>query len=289
MTRLLVFGGTGFLGGRLCAVGTERGFDVTATHFSTPPGTSYTHSTAHADWLRCDITEGTEVDELVASVRPDAIINAAYVQSGPTAATVCGDAAGWVAAAAERAAARLVHVSTDLVFDGNLGRSYGEDDVTNPLSDYGVAKLRGEELVANEAPSAVIARTSIIYGHPRAPQETLTRRALEPAPPGQNPVTFFTNEWRSPVHVDDLATALVDLTALPVSGVLHVAGAERINRLGFATLLAAYRGRDPSTLVGKPQDPALGPRPEDVSLDVQRAESLGLSLPGVSNRLAPTS
>ncbi len=276
MPHLLVVGGTGFLGSRLIEVGTRRGFDVSATrHTSTPSRPS----ASRASWFDCDITSRSQVDELIASQQPDVVVNAAYIQNGPRADVVCADAAGWVADAAQRLDSRVIHVSTDLVFDGNLGRSYTEDDVTNPLSDYGRAKLRGEQLVLTAAPNAAIARTSLIYGDPTAPQESLTRKAV-----GSDSISLFTDEWRSPVHVEDLAAALVDLAADTFAGVLNVAGAERLSRFEFAGLLATEMGCDPTQLLGRPQDPALGPRAKDVSLDITNALALGLVLPGARER-----
>ena len=281
MAKLLVIGGTGFLGRRLTEIGTRRGFDVSATHHTTAPPHSTNDPSSAVAWSRCDITNRSHVDDVVSLHAPTVVINAAYIQSGPTASVVCGEASGWIAAAAQRAGARFVHVSTDLVFDGTLGRPYTEADETNPLSEYGHAKLRGEGLVLAEAPGTAIARTSLIYGDPTAPQERLTHKALD-----SDSISFFTDELRSPIHVDDLATALLDIAALEFAGVLNVAGAERLSRFEFAHALAEHAGHDPSRLTGTPQDPALGPRPKDVSLDISNAVALGLSLPGATQRLA---
>ncbi len=287
MPRLLVLGGTGFLGGRVAAIGVDRGFDVTATrHSSTPDDIA----SAVAVFEHCDLTNRPALDLLIDTVAPDVVVNAAYIQSGPTASVVCGDAAGWVGEACARNRSCLIHISTDLVFDGSLGRPYTETDTPHPLSKYGDAKLRGEQLVAAAHPSAVIARTSLIYGDSSAPQETLVGRALDPTASGSSPIAFFTDEWRSPIHVDDLAAAVLDITTMldhdsNVDSVLHVAGAERVSRLRFAQLLSVSLGGDPEHLVGRTQDPKLGPRPADVSLDISAALELGLTLPGASDRL----
>lgn len=288
MLRLLVFGGTGFLGGRVVSAGTNKGFAVTATRHTSLPDERLE---AEATFKRCDLTDRAAVDELVDAFDPDLVVNAAYIQSGPTASVVCGDAAGWVAKACARNGAQLVHISTDLVFDGSLGRPYDEDAATNPLSDYGNAKLRGEQLVLAALPDASILRTSLIYGDPSAPQEALVRRALSSPDSTAPPIAFFTDEWRSPIHVDDLAAAVFEVASHQanrepaVRGVLHVAGSERVSRFRFAQLLAIHGGQDPGQIVGRTQDRALGPRPADVSLDVSRAVGVGLRLPGVSDRL----
>lgn len=284
MPSLLVFGGTGFVGSRLLTVGAQRGFTLAATYHSTTPGAGPPHTrTALGNdvaWSHCDLSDQRSIDARLFEARPDVVVNAAYVKDGPTSDVVCGIASGWIAEAAERHDARFVHVSTDLVFDGTLGRSYGEDDATNPLSAYGTAKLLGEQRILDASTNAAIARTSIIYGHSSAPQETLTKKALN-----SNEIAFFTNEWRSPIHVEDLAIALLDLAGSKAAGIIHVAGAERVDRLTFATMLAEHEGHDSDELIGRLQDASIGPRPEDVSLDISRAVALGLHLPGVSHRL----
>lgn len=276
MTRLLVFGGTGLLGSHICQEALAQSWDVVATHHSTTPDAQH-----RVDWLRCDITDSDNVRALVETVHPDVAVNAAYVQNGAKVAATCADGAKNIALASDETNARLIHVSTDLVFDGTLGRPYREVDEISPISDYGRAKARGESLVRNAHPNALVVRTSLIYGDPSAPQETLVRRAAE----GQD-IAFFTDEWRSPVEVGRLAAAICTLATTDHSGILHIAGQERLNRLEFATLLAMHLGLDPTRLVGRTRDPSLGPRPEDVSLDCSVSDALGLAVPGPSSLLA---
>lgn len=276
MTRLLVFGGTGLLGSHICQEALGKSWDVVATHHSTTPDGQH-----RVDWRRCDITDPDNVRALVETVRPDVAVNAAYVQSGAKVAETCAEGAENIALASDASSVRLIHISTDLVFDGTLGRPYREVDQISPISDYGRAKARGESLVRSAHPDALVIRTSLIYGDPSAPQETLVRRAAE----GQD-IAFFTDEWRSPVEVERLAAAICTLATSDHSGILHIAGEERLNRLEFARLLATQLGLDPTGLVGRTRDPTLGPRPEDVSLDCSVSSALGLAIPGPSSLLA---
>src|SRR5437764_264419 len=123
------------------------------------------------------------------------------------------DASELVARAA--APRRLIHLSTDVVFDGTVGH-YREEDVPAPVNSYGRSKAEAELRVADAHPGATIVRTSLIYGRPDGPQERLAREGGR----------FYVDELRSPVHVDDLAAALLELLALEVPGPLHVAGAD---------------------------------------------------------------
>lgn len=282
MHRLLVVGGSGFLGRTTVAWALAQGVAVDATYFTNAPQAAGLLDDDR--WHRCDILKPERIRSIIAEVEPTAIINAAYRQSGERAEEICSDGAANLASAAASANARIVHVSTDLVFDGDLGRPYNEDDPVSPINEYGRAKARAEELVAAANPNSVSVRTSLIYGSSDAPQERLVRRAID-----QGDISFFTDEWRSPIHVEHLAAAVGALaTEVPTTGLLHVAGAERLNRLQFATALAQHMGLDATLLTGGPADASLGPRASDVALDIQRALELGFDLPGPAAALAMT-
>jgi len=264
-------GGSGFLGRRGVTWAGSRHIAVDATYLTAAPPED-----TNASWHRCDILDVDQLHELMAAVKPTAVINAAYRQRGDRSIDVCSTGAENVASAAAAVAARIVHVSTDLVFDGEIGRPYREDDPQNPINDYGAAKAEAERLVPRANPNSVVVRTSLIYGDVDAPQERLVQRAAD-----EGDISFFTDEWRSPVHVDHLAAAVGKLALdSDTPKILHAAGNERINRLDFAKLLAAARGRDPDSLSGSPADPSLGPRASDVTLDVSAALQLGFELPG---------
>ena len=182
---------------------------------------------------RVEILDAEAVREAAAGC--DAVIHTAYRQDD---AEVIVRGSEHVARAAAQADARLVHLSTDLVFAGAPGRPLREDDPVAPLSPYGEAKAQAERRVAAAAPGAALVRTSLIYGGPRpSPDE---RRALDP-PAG---MTFYDDEVRCPVAVADLAAACLELAARPdVAGPLHVAGADAVTRLEFARLIAARAGQ----------------------------------------------
>ena len=164
-----------------------------------------------------------------------------------------------VARAAATVGARLVHVSTDVVFDGRAGRPYREADPVTPITDYGRSKAEAERRVLAAAPDAVVVRTSLIYGGPGRPPSTHERAAIDPG------ASFYTDELRCPIQVDDLARALLELGALGFAGVLHVAGPEGLSRHRFAELIA---GRP------VPGAPAPPDRPLDCRLDTSLATAL---------------
>jgi dTDP-4-dehydrorhamnose reductase len=228
---LLVTGASGYLGRALLAS-------------SEPPVIATRLSSAEAagpalEWLRVDVRDAAAVDELFERVRPAAVIHTAYLQKGPDAwdTNVAGSA--HVAAAASRAGARLVHISTDLVFDGDGTRPYREDDEPVPLSDYGRSKLASARDVQAAHPDALVVRTSLMIGGAEpGPQERLVAAAAA----GEPDIEFFDDEWRSPVLVDDLAAALVELAHGSESGLLHLGGPEAVSRFELAGTIAAAHG-----------------------------------------------
>ena len=211
-----------------------------------------------------DVRDAHTLAVLLDSARPDAVIHTAYLQDGPEARSINVDGSATVAHAAGARGLRLVHVSTDVVFDGKLGRPIREDDPLSPVTEYGATKADAEAAVLAEHPDALLVRTSLIYGG--AEPSNHERTALDPER------TFFTDEIRCPIAAPDLAAALLDLAARPeITGPLHVAGADAVSRFEFAQLIAAANGRDAGSIRGAPRPPD---RPGDLRLDCARANGL---------------
>jgi len=229
--RLLVTGGTGYLGSELLRRSDARG--VSSRDF--------------------DIRDAEAVERGLAGF--DSVIHTAYRQDPPEAWSVNVDGSRNVARAACRA--RLIHLSTDVVFDGSLGRPYEESDELSPTHDYGRSKAAAEDAVREEHPEPLIVRTSLLYGGAQPGKHELA--ADDPS------LTFYDDELRNPIQCGDLAAALLELAALDIHGVLHVAGADAVSRCEFARLIARREVRC------APAPPA---RPLDCRLDSSRARAL---------------
>ena len=271
MTGLLITGSSGYLGGELARQAPEAA------------GTYLTAERPGARQL--DVRDADAVATLMGELRPDAVIHTAYSTTGDEAAReVNVDGARNVARAAANVGARLVHISTDLVFDGTLGRPYTEEDEPRPNMEYGRQKLAGEEAVRGQLPDALVVRTSLIYGG-AAPSRH--ERLVLDAADGARSARFFSDELRSPVQVGDLAAALLALAKSDATGVLHVAGTEGVSRYEFARLVAAASGRDPEVLDSALAAEHPDPRPRDCRLDSSRARAReGVKLRGVREVLA---
>jgi dTDP-4-dehydrorhamnose reductase len=250
--RILVTGGAGYLGAELCTQALARGHDVLATEHRTPA--------PHGRTARLDVREGDAVERAFLRCGPDVVVHTAYVQSGPEMHETIVRGTHNVAAASARVGARLVHLSTDLVFDGEQGAPYDESAEPRPLMAYGAAKLEAEHL----AEGALVIRTSLLYGNAGGPQEALARR---------DDVRFHTDEIRCPTLVAELAAAILDLADLDVVGPLHLAAPDAVSRREFASLLRGGPVPGASTPPG---------RARNVALDSSRASALlGRRLTGV--------
>lgn len=267
--RLLVTGGSGFLGSELVRQARAAGWQAVGTHHAHPgdgpggqPGT-----------VPLDATDPDAVEALVAAVRPDAVVHTAYVLSGPALWPLTAEAPGHVARAAVRHGARLVHLSTDLVFDGSRAL-WTEADPPRPIIPYGEAKAHAEGEVARVDPGALVVRTSLLLDSPAfglGPQELRPLQAAR----GEIEMGFFTDEWRTPVSARDLAAALLECCERrELAGPLHLAGPDRLNRLELAQLVCRAHGVDPAGLRGSLSADLPGERPRDASLDSSRAAGL---------------
>jgi dTDP-4-dehydrorhamnose reductase len=208
-----------------------------------------------------DVRDADAVRRAVAAEHPDVVVHTAYRMDD---ASVNIQGTRSVVAAASAAGARLLHLSTDVVF-GDCDRPLTEDDTPAPVTPYGAGKLEAERLCA---PDAVVVRTSLLYGGDRpSPHEIAAIEAAD----GARDMAFFTDEIRCPTAVGDLAAALLELATMGIVGPVHVAGADALTRLDFARLVATRHGRDPSALRGGVGGPG---RPKRLALDCSRAHEL---------------
>jgi dTDP-4-dehydrorhamnose reductase len=245
MARLFITGLGGLLGGELARRARDGGWDVSGSVLRRPGPDGI-------DAVRLDVRDEPAVRAAVAGA--DVVVHTAYVQDGPDAESVT---VGGAEVVARCAPARLIHLSTDVIFSGALERPLREADAPDPVTPYGELKARAEQVVAAAHPGALLVRTSLIYrGDGSTRHEQLAR---DPA------MAFFDDELRSPVQVGDLAAALLELAELEVSGPLHVAGADGLSRLAFARLIGGHEVR------GGPRPPG---RPGDCRLDSSRAQSM---------------
>jgi len=179
-----------------------------------------------------DLTDGDAVRAAVASIAPDAVVNAAAyndvdgAESHPELAeaiNVRGPLNLAVATAATGIA--IVHVSTDYVFDGHINRPYCEDDAPHPLSAYGRSKLAGERAVIDANPMHFIVRTAWLFEE-RGKNFLNSIRALA----DRSELRIVADQFGSPTYAPHLARGIARLIDTDAYGLYHMAGQGGISR-----------------------------------------------------------
>ncbi len=257
--RLLVTGAAGMLGRDVVLAAGASGHEAIAV-----------------DLPELDITDPGAVERFLAAERAAAIVNCAAwtdvdgAEANPAVAeTVNAGGAGTLARAAAAAGVRLVHLSTDYVFDGEGQRPYVESDPTGPRSVYGRTKLAGEEAVLASGGSRLVVRSSWLFGiGGRNFVETMLRLAGE-----RGEVAVVHDQVGCPTYTGHLAQALVALAGGEQEGIRHLAGAGACSWLDFAVEIFGQAGVDcrvvatTTTELGRP-----APRPAYSVLGTEHAD-----------------
>jgi dTDP-4-dehydrorhamnose reductase len=263
--RLLVTGASGYLGGELVRQASQVGWHVVGTYLHN------FYPQPHITWRQLDVRDRDAVQTLVTALQPAVIIHTAVKEPNDWATNAEG--AAHVALAAQRVGAKLVHISSDAIFDGSHGW-YTEADAPQPITPYGAAKAAAETAVRAIAPAATVVRTSLIIGEKPYKHMQMVHDMLT----GKRKGVLFTDEIRCPIAVQNLAAALLELAQRDIRGVLNVAGGDALSRYELGILLAEYWGYDPERLQAGSIKASGAIRPTEVRLDSSRARSI-LSTP----------
>lgn len=241
-----------------------------------------------------DLADAQRVRAVVSEVQPEAIVNAgAYTavdqaeSDAPAAQAINATAPGILAEEARRLGARLVHYSTDYVFDGAAPQPYRESDTPAPLGVYGRSKLAGEEAIRAVGADALILRTSWVYGaHGRNFLRTMLRLGRE-----RDELRVVADQMGAPTWSRMIAQATALLLVHPArpTGLFHLAAAGETTWHGFACALldeARALGLEPAVKVRRvvpiatADYPLPARRPANSRLDCDLlARQTGLRLP----------
>jgi len=281
--RILVLGGSGFLGAHVARAALEQGFEVVAASRDPklPPQVGAARTRAF------DALADGSLERLLEDERPHAVIvctalpSIADCERYPVLArTLNADLPARVARWTAAKGARAVLVSTDLVFGATPPRAgrFLEDDPPAPVSEYGRTKAGGEARFLEADPRAVVARLPLLFGDSFGRGTGATDALLDAVRRGERP-SLFTDEWRTPLDVAEAGRALVRLADAGVHGIVHLPGKERLSRheLGLRVLAAAGHAPEEALALVRATTRAeagLGSRPADVCLGTLRAHEL---------------
>lgn len=282
--RLLITGVSGLLGvnlawlaaGRFDVVGVLRGERAVADPAKAPFTT-----------VLADLTQPGQVDRVLDQVQPDVVVHCAALTDVDRCETHPEEAyqantflPGQLARATASRRIRLVHISTDSVFDGERG-NYSETDQPRPINTYARTKLEGERAVADSNPDALIARVNF-YGWSWLGRRSLSEYFFNNLTAGR-PVNGFDDLIFCPLLVNDMVELLLRMLEARLTGLYHLVSSECLSKFAFAQLLAREFGFD-ETLVAPASYTSAGlraPRSPRLSLCCDRlANALGCSLPG---------
>ena len=286
MTRILVTGASGLLGANLILEAYGAGHTVVAS--------SRSRQIDHPEivWIPAELTSPGAVVDLFNAARPDWVVHSAAAtdvdrcEADPEwAFGLNRDVAGYVAAAALKRRARLVHVSTDAVFDGE-GGPYSETDPARPVNAYGESKLAGEAAVIEAYPGAAIVRTNF-YGWSQLRRPSLMEWFLNKLR-ARDPCIGFTDVWINPVSASQLARILLLMLERGLSGIHHIGCRECVSKYEFGLAVAETFELDASIIRrGTSGEGELtAQRPGRLCLDVSSAEhELGIRVPRLADGL----
>jgi dTDP-4-dehydrorhamnose reductase len=232
--------------------------------------------------VKADLLEAGACSHLIDEVQPDAIIHTAAnadidaCESDPEGARLLNaEFPGQLAELCAQRGVRMIHISTDAVFDGTKDSIYTEIDKPNPLSIYARTKLDGENAVLTRNPAAVVARVNF-FGWSLSGGRSLSEFFFNRLRAGQ-PCNGFTDVWFCTMFVGDLADTLVRMLEKGLSGLYHVVGSEALTKYDFGVRIAHQFGFDERLI-----------RPisvEESGLTAKRSRRLRLSVHKLSTAL----
>ncbi len=264
--RLLITGSSGLLGVNL-ALQAARSHEVFGTSRRLLTGAPFEN-------IQADLLEPGAVGHVLDAASPDALIHCAaaadleYCEQHPMVARrINAEVAGQVAAACLARDIRMIHISTDAVFDGEKESPYSESDEPRPLGVYANTKYAGELAVLGANPSAIVARVNF-YGWSVGGRRSLAEFFVRNLAEG-SAVRGFTDVTFCPTFVNDLSDALMSLLKTDLGGVYHVLGAKAMTKFDFGVAIARQFGYDERLI-----SPVTV---EEFGLEAKRSHYLGLS------------
>lgn len=246
MTHFLVTGASGLLGLNFCLAVDGKKHKVTGVDYRNP-----------LKWinfkiLQANLTKPGSIERIVNEVKPDVILHCAAnanmedCENHPDEAEAVNSVLpGEIAEVASNHKIRMIHISTDAVFDGETG-NYSEGDIPNPLSVYSLTKLRGENAVLAANPQALVLRVNF-FGWSITGKRSLAEFFVNNLAQN-NQVKGFTDVVFCPMMVLDLADTILEANDKGLNGLFHCVGPEVMSKYDFGVAIANQFGFDPALI-----------------------------------------
>jgi len=272
--KLLLTGASGFLGYHLLRVFANDWEIYGITN-------SNTFDFAEATPVKCDLTNYIELGNYFDDIEPDAVIHTAAIadanfcqKNAEVAYSLNVDASKNLAGICCDFQIPFAFTSTDLVFDGKKGM-YTEEDEKSPISVYGEQKAIAEDEILKIYPDAAVFRLPIMFGYPQASTGNYISGFINRLKNGET-VNLFNDEYRSIGGAKSISEGIFNLLG-KTSGIVHVAGRERLSRYDFGMKAVAAFGLNSGLIRESSQKEVkdMAPRPADVSLNINKAMALG--------------
>ncbi len=288
MRKICITGGNGLLGSKLLAEARNK-YSLVSIDLQE----SSLAQCGKLEYIQGDITDREEIIKQISRVHPDCVIHTAAftnvdgcekekdkawevnVLGAENVALVCRDLK-----------IKMIHISTDYVFDGKNG-PYSETDEPHPIGFYGKTKLESEKRISEIVEDFVIARTMVLYGYFPGVRMNFVTWLIGKLRDGER-VNIVTDQYGTPTLADDLARALIVLFEKGGQGLYNTAGSELISRYDFALRVAEIFDLDSSLIKkatsGHLKQPA--PRPLQSGLRIDKIHTeMGVSFSSIREGL----
>lgn len=280
--KILVTGASGLLGLNL-SLGMIGTHTIVGVDRSKLAGTPF-------ELIKADLLEPGACSRLIDEVHPDAVIHTAAnanvdacESDPPGARRLNAEFPGQLAELCAMRGVRMVHISTDAVFDGTKDSAYTEEDNPNPLSVYARTKLDGERAVLSVNPDAIVARVNF-FGWSLSGTRSLAEFFYGNLS-REHRVSGFIDVWFCPLFVGDLADTLVRMLVKGLSGLYHVVGSEALTKYDFGVKIARQFGFDEGLIrpISVEESGLTARRSRKLRLSVHKLSTdLGMEFPSVS-------
>ena len=271
--KILLTGASGLLGNAYATAAVRRGHDVIALFNKNPPPASGLTRTQQMDLSVCD-----PLTSLCLELWPDAIVNCAAISSPATveaepslAERINVALPRHLAQLSNHLGARLIHISTDMVFDGRSEAPYRSTDMPAPTNLYGQTKLMSEREVLEHAPEdPVVLRIPILMGNSPGGRRSVHEKLIAAIRAGQRP-KLFCDEIRQPASADNVAEVMLELSERnDLHGLFHWAGSETLSRVEMGQRILRHFGIDPAAVESASQQdvPGQANRPTHLSFNL---------------------